>query len=283
VKKTKNKEITMKGLKPTLLALCVAGVPPAAVAEIQMLDDSAMGMITGQAGVTIELETKLNIDRFIYTDEGSMEINDIFVGGTNRSDLFPELGVNLMGGAAQETDLLDNVRIEIDILSDGDAIINVLPQVFGAVDLRVSTGAWNLTGTGGSTTILDNFNADILMGGANIEIDADTDVMNLRTDIAVDDMDFDMPFLALGIRDFRLTGNTYDPVRNKNIPDLFAKVDLDIYKRANSLGVDSLAIDLNSFNADITMGGVLVGGTSIGSVFMDDLAITNTQLLVYGH
>ena len=116
----------MKGLKPTLLALCVAGVPPAAVAEIQMLDDSAMGMITGQAGVTIELETKLNIDRFIYTDEGSMEINDIFVGGTNRSDMFSELGVNLMGGAAQETDLLDNVRIEIDILSDGDAIINVL-------------------------------------------------------------------------------------------------------------------------------------------------------------
>lgn len=273
----------MKGLKPTLLALCVAGVPPAAVAEIQMLDDSAMGMITGQAGVTIELETKLNIDRFIYTDEGSMEINDIFVGGTNRSDMFSELGVNLMGGAAQETDLLDNVRIEIDILSDGDAIINVLPQTFGAVDLRVSTGAWNLTGTGGSTTILDNFNADILMGGANIEIDADTDVMNLRTDIAIDDMDFDMPFLALGIRDFRLTGNTYDPVRNKNIPDLFAKVDLDIYKRANSLGVDSLAIDLNSFNADITMGGVLIGGTSIGTVFVDDLAITNTQLLVYGH
>ncbi|ADP97212.1 conserved hypothetical protein, secreted [Marinobacter adhaerens HP15] len=283
MKETKNKEIIMKGLKPTLLALCVAGVPPAAVAEIQMLDDSAMGMITGQAGVTIELETKLNIDRFIYTDEGSMEINDIFVGGTNRSDMFSELGVNLMGGAAQETDLLDNVRIEIDILSDGDAIINVLPQTFGAVDLRVSTGAWNLTGTGGSTTILDNFNADILMGGANIEIDADTDVMNLRTDIAVDDMDFDMPFLALGIRDFRLTGNTYDPVRNKNIPDLFAKVDLDIYKRANSLGVDSLAIDLNSFNADITMGGVLVGGTSIGTVFVDDLAITNTQLLVYGH
>ena len=33
----------MKGLKPTLLALCAAGVPPAAVAEIQMLDDSAMG------------------------------------------------------------------------------------------------------------------------------------------------------------------------------------------------------------------------------------------------
>jgi len=273
----------MKGLKPTLLALCVAGVPPAAMAEIRSLDDSAMGMITGQAGVTIELETKLNIDRFIYTDEGSLEINDISVGGTNRSDLFPELGVNLMGSTAQENDLLDNIRIEIDILGDGDAIITMLPQTFGAVDVRVTTGAWNLTGTGGSTTILDNYKADILMGGANIEIDADTDVMNLRADIAVDDMDFDMPFVAFGIRDFRMTGNTYDPVRNKNIPDLFVKVDLDIYKRANSQGTDSLAIDLNSFNADMTMGGVQIGGTSIGSVFLDDLAVTNTRMLVYGH
>lgn len=272
----------MKGLKPTVLALCITGAPPAALA-FQPLDEATMGNITGQAGVTIELETKLNIDRFIYTDEGSLEINNIFVGGTNRSDLFPELGVNLMGGAAQETDLLDNIRIEIDVLSDGDAIINVLPQVFGAVDVRVSTDQWNLVGTTDSTTILDNFTADILMGGANIEIDADTDVMNLRADIAIDNMEFDAPFLAVGIRDLRLTGDTYDPVRNKNIPDLFAKVDLDIYKGSNSLGVDSLAVDMDSFRADMTIGGVLVGGTSIGSIFMDDLAITNTQMVIYGH
>lgn len=134
-----------------------------------------------------------------------------------------------------------------------------------------------------STTILDNFTADILMGGANIEIDADTDVMNLRADIAIDNLEFDAPFLAVGIRDLRLTGDTYDPVRNKNIPDLFAKVDLDIYKGSNSLGVDSLAVDMDSFRADMTIGGVLVGGTSIGSIFMDDLAITNTQMVIYGH
>ncbi len=275
----------MKGLKPTVLALCIAGgAPPPAALAFQPLDETTMGNITGQAGVTIELETKLNIDRFIYTDEGgSLAINNIFVGGTNRTDLFPELGVNLMGGAAQQTDLLDNIRIEIDVLSDGDAIINVLPQMFGAVDVRVSTDQWNLVGTTDSTTILDNFTADILMGGANIEIDADTDVMNLRADIAIDNLEFDAPFLAVGIRDLRLTGDTYDPVRNKNIPDLFAKVDLDIYKGSNSLGVDSLAVDMDSFRADMTIGGVLVGGTSIGSIFMDDLAITNTQMVIYGH
>ncbi len=35
------------------------------------MDDSAMGNITGQAGVTIELETKVSIGTFSYTDEGS--------------------------------------------------------------------------------------------------------------------------------------------------------------------------------------------------------------------
>lgn len=273
----------MKGLKPSLLALSLASVPAAAMAEIRALDEAAMGSITGQAGVTIELETQLNIDRFIYTDEGSLEVNDIFIGGTNRSDLFPELGINLMGSTADESNLLDNIRIEIDLLSDGDAIINVLPQTFGAVDMRISTGAWNLVGHTDSTTVLDNFNADFLMGGANVEIDTATDVMNFRADIAIDDMDFDVPFLALGLRDVRLTGDTYDPVRNKNIPDLFAKVDLDIYKRANHAGTDSLAVDMQSFTADMTIGGVLVGGTSIGSMAMDDLAITNTRMLIYGH
>ncbi|MDK9558165.1 DUF6160 family protein [Marinobacter sp. M216] len=270
----------MKGLKPTLLALCVAGVQPAAMAEIQMLDDSVMGNITGQAGVTIELETKLNIDRFIYTDEGSLEINEIFVGGGGRNDYFPELGFNLTGQAP--SDLLDNVRINIDIANDGDAIINILPMAFGAVDLTVATGAWNLTGTGGSTTVLDNFRMDALIGSGTIRVDTATDKLNFRTDFAIDDMDFDVPFLALGIQDFQLTGADYDlsapqPLR------LFAGVEMDIYKAPNSQNVDSLAIDLQTFAADIRIGGVIVGGTSIGSIAMDNLAITNTSMLIYGH
>ncbi|WP_417567780.1 DUF6160 family protein [Marinobacter sp.] len=269
----------MKGLKPTLLALCVAGVPPAAMAEIQSLDDSAMGMITGQAGVTIELETKLNIDRFIYTDEGSLEVNDIFVGGANRTDMFSEMNLNLNG---QANDRLDNIRINIDIAQDGDAIINLLPITFNAVDFRMSTGAWNLIGTGGSTTIIDNFNMDMLIGSGTIRIDTATDKLNFKTDIAIDDMDFDVPFLALGIQDFQLTGADYDLSAPQPL-DLFARVEMDIYKAPNNAGVDSLAVDLQSFNADIRIGGVLVGGTSIGSVAMDNLAITNTSMLIYGH
>lgn len=270
----------MNGLKPTLLALVVAGMPAAAMAEIQKLDDMALGSITGQAGVTIELETRLNIDRFIYTDEGSLEVNNIEVGGTNRIDMFSELGTNLTNMPA--SDLLDNVRINIDIVSDGDAVINILPMTFGAVDFRVATGAWNLVGHTDSTTIMDNFHMDGLLGSGTIRVDTQTDVMSVRTDFAIDDMDFDVPFLALGIRDLRLTGADYDLSAPQPL-DLFARIELDIYKAPNAAGVDSLAVDLQNFTADVSVGGVIVGGTSIGSVFMDNLAITNTSMLIYGH
>ncbi|WP_217642290.1 DUF6160 family protein, partial [Curtobacterium sp. MCBA15_008] len=86
-----------------------------------MLEDSAMGNITGQAGVSIELETKINMDRLIYTDEGSLTISDISIGGAERTDFF---GFNGLGGP-DSNDLLDNIRIDIDVLADGDAAINI--------------------------------------------------------------------------------------------------------------------------------------------------------------
>lgn len=270
----------MKGLKRTLLALGVAGLPAAALADIQLLDDRTMGNITGQAGVTIELETKLNIDRFIYTDEGSLMIDDIQIGGANRTDLFAELGTNMTNMPA--SDLLDNIRINIDVLADGDAVINILPNTFGAVDFRISTGAWQLAGTQDSTLVLDNFQMDGLLGSGTIRVDTLTDTMGVRTDFAIDRMDFDVPFLALGIRDLSLTGAGYDLSAPQPL-DLFARVNLDIYKAPNAAGVESLAIDLHEFSADVGIGGVLVGGVSVGSVFMDDLVISNTHMLVYGH
>lgn len=181
------------------------------------------------------------------------------------------------------SDLIDNIRIDIDVLSDGDALINILPvPVLGAVDFRVSTGAWNLEGSGGSTTVLDNFHMDALIGSGTIRVDTATDVLNFRADIAIDDMAFDSPFLTLGVRELRLTGADYDPVAPQPLY-LFATVELDIYKGPNRAGAESLAIDLAEFRSDVTIGGVLVGGTSIGSVMMDNLAISNTSMLIFGH
>ena len=86
----------MKGLKKIALATAVAAMPFAAHADLKALDDTAMGNVTGQAGVTIELETKVSIGQFVYTDEGSFTVNDIVLGGSG-----------VAGGPG--TDLLDDL------------------------------------------------------------------------------------------------------------------------------------------------------------------------------
>lgn len=272
----------MKGLKRTLLALGVAGLPAAAMADIEMLDDSVMGEITGQSGVSIELETKVDIGQFTYTDEGTLAINDISIGGANRTDMF---GFNGMGGP-EATDLLDNIRIDIDILADGDAAINIVPIYFNAVDFRVTTGAWDLLssdGSGNYTQVLNNFVAEGVLGRGEIQIDTSTDVMRFATAFGIERMEFDVPFLAMGVRGMSITGADFDSVF-PNPLDVFAEVELFIYEGQRlSSNESSLAIDMPVFEADIGIKEVIVGQHSIGEVFVDDLAITNTAMRIYGH
>lgn len=96
----------MKGLKKIALASAIAAVTAGAQAELKALDDSTMGELTGQAGLTIDIETKFSIGQFMYKDAGSLFINGITVGGNaNTTD------ANL----ANDTDMLDNIRMNIDI------------------------------------------------------------------------------------------------------------------------------------------------------------------------
>ncbi|MCK0165267.1 DUF6160 family protein [Marinobacter sp. S6332] len=272
----------MKGLKPTLLALCIAGAPPAVMAEIQRLDDSMMGDITGQAGVSIELETKIDIGRFLYFDEGALAIENISIGGAERTDFF---GFNGISGSTAN-DRLDNIRIDIDVLADGDAAINIAPTNFAAVDFRVTTGAWYLAATNGSneyTDLIDNFLAEGLMARGSIRIDTASDIMRFRTAFAIENMQFDVPFLGIGVRGMQITGADYDRTFPSPL-DLFAEVDLYIYEGARfSNGWSSLAIDMPYFEADIGINELIVGQQSVGSIFVDNLAITDTAMRIYGH
>ena len=274
----------MKSLKQSALVLAIAGLPLSGYAELKPLHDADMGQITGQAGVTIELETQVTMDEFTYTDEGTLGISDIFIGGADRIDMFEEFtsGRDAIFGTSS-TDLIDNIKIELDVADDGDAIINVFPITARPVDFAVRTGAWELRGNGGESTLLaDNFSAEGLILQAQATVDTDTDTLNLTTRFAIDELELDVPFMAVGIRDMRITGAGYDP-DNPSLLPLFTLVDMDIYKDANAAGTDSLAIDIYTFEADMSIGQVLVGGTSIGSVGLDDLAIRNTSMRVYGH
>ncbi|PAV26677.1 hypothetical protein CF392_04545 [Tamilnaduibacter salinus] len=273
----------MKGLKLSTLALAVASLPLAGHAELKPMNNADMGNVTGQSGVTIELETRVAMDEFRYTDEGSLSVSDITIGGANRDDLFP--GANVPGGIPNDpSDKLDNLKLVVDVEADGDAVIDVLPLFGSPVDFGISTGEWNLEssdGSGDSTLLMDNLSMEGMFGSMDLRVDTETDTLNFNTRFAIDDFDADVSFLGVGIRDLRITGSGYDD--NPNVVTAFAQLDMDIYSAPNAAGTDSLAVDINDFSADVEVGGVLIGGTSIGSLKMNNLSVTGTQMRVYGH
>lgn len=292
----------MKGLKKIALATAIAAAPFAANADLKAMDDSAMGNVTGQAGVTIELETRVSIGQFKYTDEGSFAVNDIVLGGA---------GVTADGATAGYTDLLDQLKIDIDVADDGDAIIHVSTLDGNPIDWGLTVGSMELlagsTGTD-STTLISNLSGYGNLAQLDISVDTATDHLNIAAAFDVQDMDFDVEFLGIGVRDMTITGAggnfDYDGDGSVMTADAdgefgltagspeanvlagFANVNLDVYKGAGlgaSTATDVLRIDVNNVYMDMTIGAVEIGGTSIGSLAIDNLAVTNTKLAVYGH
>src|SRR5690606_37694750 len=215
-----------------------------------------------------ELETKVDIGRFTYTDEGSLAISDISIGGAERTDFF---GYNGLAGTTA-SDRLDNIKIDIDVYSDGDAVINLLPIQFAAVDFRITSGSWELLSSDGSsdkTTLLDNFFAEGVIGRSSIEIDTATDVLNFRGAFAIEVMDFDVPFLAVGVRGLNVTGADYELLSPRHM-DRFTEVELDVYNLArHASGGRALTIDMTEFRAEVGIKEVMVGQNTSGKVFMD--------------
>jgi len=96
----------MKGLKKIALATAITAVAAGAQAELKALDDSTMSELTGQAGLTIDLETEWTIGEFAYQDAGLIVLRDLSMGGNSNE--------------GTET-LLDNIRMEIDVAGAGAA------------------------------------------------------------------------------------------------------------------------------------------------------------------
>jgi hypothetical protein len=279
----------MNGLnKKSLLALGIM-LPALSIAEIRPIDDAELGEVTGQAGITIELETKVNIGEFRYTDTnsgaageiggGSLSVQNVSIGGANTTSF---LGLSNWG--VQASDTLDNIQVTIDVASDGDAVINLGPQSFGVIDFAVGIDAVELQGSTDSTVLMSNFNLVGLMGAASLIVDTQDDSLNVVASVAIADLDFDADFLSLGVRDLQVTGNTFNPVAPQQLRAFF-DVDFKMYSTANarSAGGEALAIDINPLEMDVRIGSIELGGQSIGSVAIDNLAITNTHMEVYGH
>ena len=276
----------MKGLKKLALAAAVAAVPFAAQADLKALDDTSMGNVTGQAGVTIELETKVDIGTFTYTDEGSFAVSGIHIGGG-------AIETDADGNVSGVSGLLDDLKIDIDVQADGDAFIHVGSVSGGPIDFAVGVESASLVAADGSESTLLASNIGITGLLAQLDLRVDTATDTLITDVAfnVTDMDMDVDFLGIGIRDMTITGGdtfgaAYAGTSTSPYAGLFATAQLTIGKAtgvAGSASGEALAIGVPEFIADVSIGATEIGGTSIGVISMDNLAITQTNMKIYGH
>lgn len=307
----------MKGLKKLALATAVAAAPFAAHAELQAMDDSMMGDVTGQAGVTIELETRVSIGQFTYTDEGSFAVKGIELGGAgvSQTDSAQDSGLG---------NLLDQLVIDIDIADDGDAIIHVGSLQKDAdgnavpIDWGFTADSMELDGNGGQNTVLvSNMDSWGLLGALDIRVDTDdvdgqagTGTLNLDAAFTVEEMNFDVEFLGIGVRGMTINSSesggetlgaaglaaifgedpanlTDEEARKVGLAQAgFAIVGLDIYKGDGigaSTATDVLRIDVDDVLMDINVAETVIGGESIGTIGIDNLHVSDTRLAVYGH
>ncbi|BES71626.1 hypothetical protein RE428_26440 [Marinobacter nanhaiticus D15-8W] len=282
----------MKGLKKLALASAIAAAPFAAQAELKALDDGAMGNVTGQAGVTIELETKVDVGEFRYVDEGSFAVSGIHIGGGN-------VVTDADGNVTGVDGLLDDLKIDIDVEADGDAVIhvgNVNGQV--PIDFAVGIESASLRAQGVSAADATDSNSTLLASNigivgnlAQLDIRVDTETDHLITDVSfnITNMDMDIDFLGVNIRGMQVMGANFfeESAAGGGLTPagMFAAAQITISKATGtgSANGDALQIEVPQFVTDINVAATEIGGSSIGTIQLDNLAITQTNMKVYGH
>lgn len=311
------------------------------MAEFQPLDDGTLAGVTGQAGVTIELATKLNIDRLTWTDEGSLNVNNMRLSGHNNTaldnlkltvdiagtgevlehgfsdiarradagllstsnadvtdalatysmagefgkqfnsgDLVIHLGATDYGDPTSLTDYLQAVDFELEVESITSSGSEGTATLFSDVLLQGYVGPTDLVirNQGGSSKTLGNGN---VVSGAELQLDTHFEITNGNLNWDAADVILLFNFAAVGIEGLQIHNRRGDDTLGHfGMASATAKLS----KGTGSVsGKEGLSIHDVEFRADIDMPVFKIGQTSIGRVQFTDFAITDTNMLVYGH
>lgn len=155
----------MKKIIPAGLVSYLAIIPYVANAEIKPLDDETLGNMTGQAGITIELEAKIDIGEVNYKDQGNIFLTGISFGGIG--SVQSKYGESVTFGES-----FDNAKITIDVAGDAADSANLIGQL-GLGKFNAPTSSGDLTelantGSHGETIIpVDDGDLVITLGALN--------------------------------------------------------------------------------------------------------------------
>lgn len=303
----------MKGLNKIALATAVAAAPFATQA-MEPMSDNQMGDVTGQAGVTIELETALTIDQIAYDQSDSDGATGSFlIGGGSE-------GIRI--GGLDDGDTLD-LDMDIDLQENGDALISLGSlntttiqdpdgndvTVPAPVELGVDVDSMGLESADGnsSATLISGLQMDMYLkqlditaqvedlAGNDGSTDASTGSLQIDTQFAIGDLDVTFDVAAVSLENFQMAGDgslegfqagSLDgqsaAISSPAVASMTIGAGEALGQSAQPNGGDVLRINVDSFQADMWMPTVNVGGASIGSVAIDNLQVQPTNIAVYG-
>jgi len=194
----------MKAFQKLALVSAIAAAP-FAQAEMVAIDDALMGEMTGQAGITIELDTAITIKDVAYTDTdggangaGTLNITGIALGG------------GLIGGSTSSVHdaRLNDFKIDIDVDSTDGLVIHL-----GGTDSKASLLGMNPVDFGlsvdsvSSSGMAGNIASDIKIAGnlgpIDIKINNNnvnaTDLIDVQAYFEVTSGSLNVDVIGLGI------------------------------------------------------------------------------------
>jgi len=306
------------------LALVAAiSAAPFAQAELVSISEEAMGDMTGQAGISIELDTAVTIASLAYGDTdgstaGSSAQGDITVTGI-------AFGGGTVGGASGVADdaRFDNIKIDIDVDDTAGVVIHLAAvDIQGALDgsntadFGLSVASVTSSAAVGDVTIASGINLAGTLGPVDVNINntGTGDFISVKAFFEVTTGSLDVDVIGLGVTNLVIDQDsnpfasdaTYGSTGGLNLDlvgtgdDNWAMVALSVGTTSTTLtdpaGVDTVvdnalsvtiaALDLD-ISADLTMGDIAGTALNLGSIAIQDLNMAPggvpTVLTIYGH
>jgi hypothetical protein len=198
----------MKAFKKLALVTAIAAAP-FAQAEMTAIDDSLLGEMTGQAGISIELDTAITIDTFTYTDTDGAETGN--AGNLVMSGI--AFGGGTVGGSTALThgDRLQDLVIEIDVDENEGVVIHL-----GGTDESASLGGLNpvdfglhidsVSASGVTANIASDINIAGNLGPIDVTINNQSggDLIGVKAYFEVTSGNLDVDVIGLGISNLKI-------------------------------------------------------------------------------
>lgn len=262
----------MKLLKKTSLAAAIMAAPFMAQAGMVALDDASMSDVTGQAGITMEINigaAGISVGEIEYIDEGSVALKDLTV--TNVTNLTQTIDVDAAGNLLIGMSGVTGMQIglgEVALRSTTGDEAQLVSDLSITMDLGASTTTIaNLAAAGNATAL--GITGDALNGSGDVAILS-------NTAIEITDMSVNALGDAIGISGMKFYGTGGEGTK--------ATIDQTIWAQAGDSSTGGgVYIQMGQIAGTLEIGAIELGGSSIGQVKVSDINLAGMTTRIYGH